>query len=45
MKGKLNAGIGEDARIIQSNAEILKRYESEISELKKKLAQYVCFPF
>ncbi|VDK73713.1 unnamed protein product [Litomosoides sigmodontis] len=40
MKGKLNAGIEEDARIIQNNAEILKRYECEISELKKKLAQY-----
>ncbi|CAG9537738.1 unnamed protein product [Cercopithifilaria johnstoni] len=40
MKDKLNAENGEDAGMIQNDVEVLKRYESEISELKKKLAQY-----
>lgn len=42
MKEKLNTGESENAGIIQSGAEVLKRYENEISELRRKLAQYVC---
>ncbi|VBB26577.1 unnamed protein product [Acanthocheilonema viteae] len=40
MKDKLNTGNGENTGIIQNDAEVLKKYESEISELKKKLVQY-----
>uniref|UniRef100_A0A8R1XYT2 Spindle assembly checkpoint component MAD1 n=1 Tax=Onchocerca volvulus TaxID=6282 RepID=A0A8R1XYT2_ONCVO len=40
VKKKLNAGNCEDSGLIQNGAEVLKRYENEISELKKKLAQY-----
>ncbi|VDO74842.1 unnamed protein product [Onchocerca flexuosa] len=43
VKEKLNAGDCEDSGLIQNSTEVLKRYENEISELKKKLAQYVYF--
>ncbi|KAM3721407.1 Mitotic spindle assembly checkpoint protein [Dirofilaria immitis] len=40
IKEKLSARDCEDVGIIQNDAETLKRYEDEISELKKKLAKY-----
>lgn len=43
MKEKLNTGDCEDAGIVQNGMEMLNRYENEISDLKKKLAQYVSF--
>lgn len=43
MKDKLNAGSEEGKNIIRNDTEVLKRYEIEINELKKKLALYVCF--
>ncbi|VDM08833.1 unnamed protein product, partial [Wuchereria bancrofti] len=37
---QLNAGDCEVVNVIENGAEILKRYENEVNELKKKLAQY-----
>ncbi|EFO27730.2 hypothetical protein LOAG_00747 [Loa loa] len=44
LKEKLNGKDCKDEGIIQNGAEILKRYENEIGELKKKLAQYDGLP-